>query len=96
MIRAVASDEAATTIDGPADIALATQALQRLSPAHQAVLVLHVVEELTMEQIALVLDCRVGTVKSRLFRAREALRHEAHALAADEIKHTRPMKAALP
>jgi RNA polymerase sigma factor (sigma-70 family) len=51
-----------------------THALAQLNPSHQSVLVLHVVEGLTLEQIALVLDCRVGTVKSRLSRARDAFR----------------------
>jgi RNA polymerase sigma-70 factor (ECF subfamily) len=44
-------------------------------PAHsREVLVLRNVEELSYEQIALVLDCSVGTVKSRIARAREQLR----------------------
>jgi RNA polymerase sigma-70 factor (ECF subfamily) len=38
------------------------------------VLVLRNVENLTYEQIATVLDCSIGTVKSRIARARETLR----------------------
>jgi len=38
------------------------------------VLVLRNVENLTYEQIATVLDCSIGTVKSRIVRGREALR----------------------
>lgn len=49
-------------------------ALLRLSPEHQAVLTLHYVEELPLEQVALVLGKRLGTIKSRLFRAREEMR----------------------
>jgi RNA polymerase sigma-70 factor (ECF subfamily) len=53
---------------------LARAALLRLSPDHQAVLCLHHVEGLGVEAVAEVLGCRVGTVKSRLARAREAFR----------------------
>ena len=94
-LRAINPDAPARTLERGHDIALATHALQRLSASHQSVLVLHIVEELTLEQVALVLGCRVGTVKSRLFRAREALRHEAHALAADESPDPRTTKAAI-
>lgn len=95
-VRAINRDAPATAPECEHDLALATHALRRLSPSHQTVLVLHIVEELTIEQIALTLDCRAGTVKSRLFRAREALRHEAHALAADEMPIPRTTKAATP
>lgn len=49
-------------------------ALQSLSVRQQSVLVLHHVEGLSVDQVASVLGCRAGTVKSRLHRAREALR----------------------
>jgi RNA polymerase sigma-70 factor (ECF subfamily) len=51
-------------------------ALSRLSARHQAVLCLHHVEGLSVEQAALVLGCSPGTVKSRLHRARDAMRRE--------------------
>lgn len=52
----------------------AQQALLALSPKHQAVLTLHHVEGLRVEEVAAILGCRVGTVKSRLSRARAQLR----------------------
>ncbi len=52
----------------------AQHAMLSLSPKHQAVLSLHYLEEMSLEDVATVLGCRLGTVKSRLSRAREALR----------------------
>ncbi len=48
--------------------------LDYLSPEHRAVVVLKDIEELSQEEIADVLDISVGTVKSRLSRARARLR----------------------
>lgn len=95
-VSAISMHAHAGDIEGKQDVAFVTRALQQLSGAHQSVLVLHIVEGLTLEQVAQVLGCRVGTVKSRLFRAREALRHEARSLAADDIRPTHSMKAATP
>jgi RNA polymerase sigma-70 factor (ECF subfamily) len=52
----------------------ARTALLSLRPKHQAVLALHYLEGLSLEEVAAVIGCRVGTVKSRLSRARVALR----------------------
>lgn len=49
-------------------------ALRELGAAHRTVLSLHYVEGLGVEEVARVLGCRPGTVKSRLARARDALR----------------------
>lgn len=49
-------------------------ALQQLSFDHRAVLLLREVEEMSCDEIARALDLPEGTVKSRLSRAREALR----------------------
>jgi RNA polymerase sigma-70 factor (ECF subfamily) len=57
------------------------RAFQRLSFAHRPVLLLGGVEGLNYEQIAEMLDIEVGTVKSRMSRARDTLRGELLALA---------------
>jgi len=49
-------------------------AVAGLKPAHRVVVALHHFEGLSLEEIAQTLDVPVGTVKSRLARAREALR----------------------
>jgi RNA polymerase sigma-70 factor (ECF subfamily) len=49
-------------------------ALASLDPDHRAVLLLREVDELDYEEIARVLDVNVGTVRSRLHRARARLR----------------------
>lgn len=48
--------------------------LQRLSPPHRAVLLLHFLEEFPLEEIASVTGATLGTVKSRLHYAKKALR----------------------
>lgn len=52
------------------------QALQRLSSPHRLVLVLYDLNGFSYEEVGRVLDVPVGTVKSRLNRARHALRQE--------------------
>lgn len=53
---------------------IARRALQMLPPRQQAVVALHYLEGLPIEEVASIVGCRVGTVKSRLSRGREALR----------------------
>ena len=65
-------DPAATPGGLTADFA--RKALLTLAPKHQAVLALHYLEGLPLDQVAIALGCRMGTVKSRLSRGREALR----------------------
>lgn len=57
------------------NVELVHSALQFLSVAHRRVLVLRFLEDMTLEEIAEVLECSPGTVKSRLYHAREALRN---------------------
>jgi len=48
--------------------------LNRLSLPHRAVLLLHFVEEFSLDQIAAITGAELGTVKSRLHYAKRALR----------------------
>jgi RNA polymerase sigma-70 factor (ECF subfamily) len=61
------------------DIALAelqeklNTAMQKLSEHHRLVVTLHDVQGLSHEEIANIMDCNIGTVRSRLFYARQQL-----------------------
>lgn len=48
-------------------------ALDKLAAAHREVLVLRYIENMSYEEIAGVVDCQVGTVRSRLHYAKRAL-----------------------
>lgn len=61
-------------IDHEADLAGLTAALDQLPLVEREVLALFYLEELTLEELSDVLAIPVGTVKSRLFRARRLLR----------------------
>ena len=50
-------------------------ALAQLSAEHRETLVLVVLNDLTYEEAAVAMGCKVGTVKSRVSRARERLTH---------------------
>lgn len=49
------------------------EAMQRLSEQHRLVVTLHDVQGLSHEEIAKILECNIGTVRSRLFYARQQL-----------------------
>lgn len=58
------------------------EAMQKLSETHRLVVTLHDVQGLSHEEISRILDCNVGTVRSRLFYARQQLQ----ALLSDYLK----------
>jgi RNA polymerase sigma-70 factor (ECF subfamily) len=72
------ADEATAHVDVDA-------ALRRLAPEHRVAVVLRDVCDLTYEEIAVVLDVPVGTVRSRIARGRGAL--------ADQMTGTRGYEA---
>jgi RNA polymerase sigma-70 factor (ECF subfamily) len=49
------------------------EALHKLSETHRMVVVLHDVQGVSHEEIADIMDCNIGTVRSRLFYARQQL-----------------------
>jgi RNA polymerase sigma-70 factor (ECF subfamily) len=59
---------------------LVHRALQALSLEHREVLTLHFLEDMALEEIAEVLRCPLGTVKSRMHYGKQALRHEVERL----------------
>ncbi len=64
------------------------QAIGELNFNQRVVVVLHYLSGLSLEEIAEALDCPVGTVKSRLYYARENLRHKLHTVNwAQEVAH---------
>jgi RNA polymerase sigma-70 factor (ECF subfamily) len=59
-------------------------AMLQLSEVHRLVVTLHDIQGLSHEEIARILDCNIGTVRSRLFYARQQL--QAHL--SDYLKQT--------
>ena len=49
------------------------EAMQTLSEAHRLVVTLHDIQGLSHEEIAKIMDCNIGTVRSRLFYARQQM-----------------------
>jgi len=49
------------------------EAMQKLSDTHRLVVTLHDVQGLSHEEISKIMDCNTGTVRSRLFYARQQL-----------------------
>ena len=66
-----APEESASAVDAHTDL---ERAMRRLPEEFRTVLLLAEVEGLPLEEIARVMACPVGTVKSRIFRAKERLR----------------------
>ena len=78
------SARAFASVDGRDDVLI--RALRALPAGQRAVVVLRYSDDLSLEQISQVLGLRIGTVKSRLSRATEALRRDL-----SETTATRPV-----
>jgi len=73
-------DQALMALDNPEQDVLTLQqrqaltaAIDQLSPEHRAVVVLHLVEGHSLAELSAILDVQVGTLKSRLHRAKAQL-----------------------
>ena len=71
---AAAADDDADALEQFEDAQAVHRALDGLSLPHREALTLHFLQDLSLEQIAQVLDVPLGTVKSRLHHAKRALR----------------------
>lgn len=71
-----APDDTMDEIGSFEDAAQLHRCLEKLKPLHKEVLLLRFLEEMSYEQIADVLDCNLGTVRSRIFHAKLALKRE--------------------
>ena len=61
-------------------------ALGTLSDEHRAILILREIDGCGYEQIAEILDLPIGTIRSRLFRARLHLRNQLKSMIQEEAK----------
>ncbi|MGH7276391.1 MAG: sigma-70 family RNA polymerase sigma factor [Candidatus Rokuibacteriota bacterium] len=66
-----APEDSASAMEAHTDL---ERALSRLPEGFRTVLLLAEVEGMPLEEVARVMSCPVGTVKSRIFRAKERLR----------------------
>lgn len=67
-------DKSADTLLEAADVAALHAGLERLSAPHRAVLTLRFLHEMSYDEIAEITEVGVGTVRSRLHHAKQALR----------------------
>ena len=71
---------------GDERVRLVQQALSQLGDQSRQILVLREIEDCSYETIAEILELPIGTVRSRLFRARMQLKEQLQALLAQELE----------
>ncbi|HTN95532.1 MAG TPA: sigma-70 family RNA polymerase sigma factor [Nordella sp.] len=88
-VREIASDapSAEDVLLGRADQALVHRALAELPPAFRETIILRELEEMSYQDIARVTEVPIGTVMSRLARARDQLREQLTELMARENRN---------
>jgi RNA polymerase sigma-70 factor, ECF subfamily len=69
-----AAPSAFDVVAGQETMALLEEALSQMNPSFRAAVILRDLEDLSYEEISVVLGVSLGTVKSRILRGREALR----------------------
>jgi RNA polymerase sigma-70 factor (ECF subfamily) len=72
--NANSSDEPHAVVERTEECEKVYQAINALSPNGKAVIILHYFEDHSCGEVASILDCSIGTVKSRLFHARRELK----------------------
>ncbi len=81
--------------EGHLDFAYMQAALAQLSVKHREVLLLVGAEGLSYEEAAKIVGTNVGTVKSRMSRARERLAELLYITGEDDLRSDRVIRAAL-
>ena len=69
-------DNADDEVFSPEDAAKVHRCLKELPPEYREVLMLRFLEQMSYQQISQVLNCKLGTVRSRLYYAKIALKKE--------------------
>ena len=71
-----APNEENNTNDFSTDVVKLHKCLQELRHEHKEVLMLRFLEKMSYEQISRVVNCKIGTVKSRIYYAKNTLKKE--------------------
>jgi RNA polymerase sigma-70 factor (ECF subfamily) len=90
-------------LDTPEELALTEEvcnavnaAIAALSVDQQTAIVLRALEGLSYSRVAEIMFCPVGTVRSRVFRAREAIDHQLRHIFDDSLGRSRRVAPAMP